>query len=112
MMFSGTITLYNTVEIGFKKMLVPRLITGVHIEKKRGSEPFADGNKNANNLLLIIPFSGNEDVNFVVGDPVAIGDTGAAESFAELTARAEAFRIFSVEAYDLGDLKHWEIICK
>lgn len=111
-MFDGVITLYNTVGIGLKKSLVPRLIKGVHIEKKRGFEAAAEGDKNADKLLLIVPFSGHEDVIFSVGDPVATGDTGEAESFAELTARAETFRIFSVETYDLGGLKHWEIICK
>lgn len=112
MRFTGIVTLYNTVEVDFKKTLVPRLLTGVHAEKKRGAEKAAEGDKNTDNLLLIVPFSGHEDVKFVVGDLVTIGDTGTAESFAELTARAETFRIQSVKTYDFGVLKHWEVIAK
>lgn len=111
-MFSGKVTLYNTVEVDFKKTLVPRLLTGVHVEKTRGAEKAAEGDKNADNLLLIVPFSGHNDVSFVVGDLVAVGDTGEADSFAELTARAETFRIASVKTFDYGRLKHWEVIAK
>ncbi len=42
----------------------------------------------------------------------ADADTGAAESFVELTARAESFRIISVKTFDFGSLKHWEVIAK
>lgn len=112
MKFNGTVTLYNTVEAGFKKTLLPRLLTGVHVEMTRGAQIAAEGNKNGYNLLLIVPFTGHSDVQFVVGDLVAIGDVGAANSFAELTAKAETFRITSVKTYDHGNLKHWEITCK
>lgn len=140
MKFSGMVTLYNTIEVDFKKKLVPRLLTGVHVEKTRGAEKAAEGDKNTDDLLLIVPFSGHNDVSFVVGDLVAVGDTmlqsqrqkrgmdaaqlsvggdtGAADSFAELTARAEAeaaprmFRITSVKTFDFGGLKHWEVIAK
>ena len=110
--FNGTVTLYNTVEKDFKKTLIPRLLTGVHVEKTRGAEKAAEGDKNTDNLLLIVPFSGHNGVSFVVGDLIAIGDTGAAESFAELTARAETFRIVSVKTYNFGGLQHWEVIAK
>lgn len=112
MKFDSTVTLYNTVEKDFKKRLIPHLLTGVHVEKTRGAEKAAEGDKNADNLLLIVPFSGHNDVSFVVGDLVTIGDTGEADSFAELTARAESFRITSVKTYDFGGLKHWEVIAK
>ena len=112
MKFTGMVTLYNTIEVDFKKKLVPRLLEGVHVEKTRGAEKAAEGDKNADNLLLIVPFSGHNDVSFVVGDLVAVGDTGEADSFAELTARAETFRIASVKTYDFGSLKHWEVIAK
>lgn len=112
MRFDGVVTLYNTIEVDFKKTLVPRLLTGVHVEKTRGAEKAAEGDKNADNLLLIVPFSGHSGVSFVVGDLVAVGDTGEADSFAELTARAETFRIASVKTYDFGSLKHREVIAK
>lgn len=134
MKFNGTVTLYNTVEKDFKKRLIPRLLKGVHVEKTRGAEKAAEGDKNADNLLLIVPFSGHDDVSFVVGDLVTIGDTmsqgqrqkggmdaaqqsadtdtGEADSFTELTARAETFRVQSVKTYDFGGLKHWEVIAK
>lgn len=112
MKFSGTVTLYNTVEVDFKKTLVPRLLTGVHAEKTLGADKAADGDKNADNLFLIVPFSGHSDVKFVVGDLIVIGDAGEAESFAELTARAETFRIISVKTFDFGGLRHWEVIAK
>ncbi|GEM_PF-5414687 len=112
MKFSGMVTLYNTVEEDFKKTLIPRLLTGVHVEKTRGVQKAAEGDKNADELLLIVPFSGHNDVSFVVGDLVAVGDTGAADSFAELTARAETFRIMSVKTFDFGSLKHWEVTCR
>lgn len=111
-MFSGKVTLYNTVEVDFKKTLVPRLLIGVHVEKTRGAEKAAEGDKNADDLLIIVSFKEHKDVKFVVGDLIAIGDTGEAESFAELTARAETFRIASVKTYDFGVLKHWEVIAK
>lgn len=112
MKFNGIVTLYNTVEVDFKKTLVPRLLEGVYVEKTRGAEKAAEGDKNADNLLLIVPFSGHNGVSFVVGDLIAVGDTGEADSFAELTARAETFRIASVKTYDFGSLKHWEVIAK
>lgn len=112
MKFNGTVTLYNTVEKDFKKRLIPHLLTGVHAEKTRGADKAAEGDKNADELLLIVPFSGHYDISFVVGDLIAVGDTGAAGSFAELTARAETFRICSVKAFDFGSLKHWEVIAK
>lgn len=112
MKFTGTVTLYNSVEVDFKKILTPRLLTGVHAEKTRGADKAADGDKNTDNLLLIVPFSGHSDVKFTIGDLVAVGDTGEAESFSELTARAETFRIISVKAFDFGSLKHWEVTCK
>jgi len=110
--FGGTVTLYNTVEKDFKKTLISRLLTGVHVEKTRGAQKAAEGDKNADELLLIVPFLGHEDVAFVVGNLVAIGSTGNADSFAELTARAETFRITSVKTFDFGGLKHWEVIAK
>lgn len=109
MKFSGVVTLYNTVEKDFKKTLIPRLLTGVHAEKTRGADKAADGDKNTDNLFVIVPFSGHSDVKFVVGDLITIGDTGEADSFAELTARAETFRIISVKTFDFGGLKHWEV---
>ena len=112
MKFNGIVTLYNTVEADFKKTLVPRLLEGVHVEKTRGAEKAAEGDKNADDLLLIVPFSGHNDVSFVVGDLITVGDTGSADSFAELTARAETFRRASVKTYDFGGLKHWEVIAK
>lgn len=112
MKFTGIVTLYNTVEVDLKTTLIPHLLTNVHAEKTRGAQKVAAGDKNEDNLLLIVPFSGHEDVKFVVGDLVTIGDTGTAESFAELTARAETFRIQSVKTYDFGGLKHWEVIAK
>lgn len=78
MRFNGIVTLYNTVGEDFKKQLVPRLLTGVYVEKTRGADKAAEGDKNADNLLLIVPFSGHNDVKFVVGDLIAIGDTGEA----------------------------------
>lgn len=112
MTFNGTVTVYNTVEVDFKKTLSPRLLEGVHVEITRGADKAAEGDKNADRLLLIVPFSGHEDVSLVVGDLVTVGDTGAADSFAELTARAETFRITSVKTYDFGGLKHWEVVCE
>lgn len=134
MKFNGTVTVYNTVEVDFKKTLFPRLLEGVHVEITRGADMAAGGDKNADKLLLIVPFSGHSDVKFTVGDPVAVGDTmpqgqrqkggtdaaqpsadtvaGAADNFAELTAIAETFRITSVKTFDFGGLKHWEIIAK
>ena len=112
MKFNGTVTIYNTVEKDFKKTPIPTLLTGVHVEKTRGAEKAAEGDKNTDNLLLIVPLSGHNDVSFVVGDLIAVGDTGEADSFAELTARAETFRIASVKTYDFGGLQHWEVIAK
>lgn len=129
MKFSGTITVYNSAEVDFKKILFPHLLSGVHHEKTRGAESAADGDKNTDNLLIIIPFKSHfngfltplefeksEDKSahwtLAAGDIIAIGDTGAADNFAELTARAETFRILSVKTFDFGGLKHWEVIAK
>ncbi|MCM1277091.1 MAG: hypothetical protein NC299_17315 [Lachnospiraceae bacterium] len=111
-MFNGTVTVYNTVEEDFKKRLIPRLLNGVHAEKTRGAEKAAEGDKNADDLLVMIPFSGHENLSLAVGDLIAIGDIGEADSFAELTTRAETFRITSVKTFDFGSLKHWEVIAK
>ncbi|MDE7360975.1 MAG: hypothetical protein K2N38_03470 [Oscillospiraceae bacterium] len=75
MRFNGTVTVYNTVEVDFKKTLFPRLLECVHVEITRGADKAAGGDKNTDKLLLIVPFSGHEDVSLNVGDPVAVGDT-------------------------------------
>lgn len=129
MKFTGIVTVYNSVDVDFKKTLFPRLLNGVHAVKTRGAESAADGDKNADNLLIIIPFKPHkngfltplefekcEDKSshwtLAAGDIVAIGDTGAADNFAELTARAEMFRIISVSTFDFGGLPHWEVTAK
>lgn len=129
MKFTGTVTVYNSVEVDFKKTLLPHLLSGVHIEKTRGAESAAEGDKNTDNLLVIIPFKPHKNgfltplefekcedksVHWTLspGDLISIGDTGAADNFAELTARAETFRIISVKTFDFGGLPHWEVICK
>lgn len=129
MKFSGTITVYNSVEVDFKKTLLPHLLSGVHVEKTRGAESAAEGDKNTDNLLVIIPFkphkngfltplefekSEDQTAHWTLspGDVISVGDTGAADNFAELTARAETFRIISVKTFDFGGLPHWEVICK
>lgn len=129
MKFNGTVTVYNTVEEDFKKRLLPHLLSGVHAEKTRGAETAAEGDKNADKLLVIIPFKPHfngfltplefercEDKaahwTLAAGDIISIGDTGSADSFSELTARAETFRIISVKTFDFGGLQHWEVIAK
>lgn len=129
MKFNGTVTVYNTVEVDFKKKLLPHLLDGVHAEKTRGAEKAAEGDKNTDNLLIIIPFKPHlngflkliefekcEDKaahwTLAPGDIITIGNTGAAENFSELTARAETFRIVSVRTFDFGSLQHWEVIAK
>ncbi len=129
MKFTGTVTVYNSIEVDFKKTLFPHLLNGVHTEKTRGAESAAEGDKNTDNLLVIIPFkqhkngfltplefAGSKDKSahwtLAAGDIIAVGDTGAADNFAELTARAETFRIISVKTFDFGGLPHWEVICK
>lgn len=129
MKFNGVITVYNTIEKDFKKQLIPHLLEGVHVEKTRGAEKAAEGDKNTDNLLVIIPFKPHKNGfltplefekcedrsacwTLSAGDLIAVGDIGAADSFAELTARAETFRIQSVKTYDFGGLKHWEVIAK
>lgn len=129
MKFTGTVTVYNSVEVDFKKTLLPHLLSGVHVEKTRGAESVAEGDKNTDNLLVIIPFKPHKN-GFLTplefekcedksaywtlspGDVISVGDTGAADNFAELTARAETFRIISVKTFDFGGLLHWEVICK
>lgn len=129
MKFTRTVTVYNSVEADFKKTLLPHLLCGVHAEKTRGAESAAEGDKNTDNLLVIIPFKPHkngfltplefencEDKNahwtLSPGDLISVGDTGAADNFAELTARAETFRIISVKTFDFGGLPHWKVICK
>lgn len=129
MRFTGIITVYNSAEVDFKKTLFPHLLNGVHVEKKRGAESNAEGDKNADNLLIIIPFKPHkngfltplefekcEDKSshwtLAAGDIVTIGDTGAEDNFAELTARAETFRIISVDTFNFGGLPHWEVTAK
>ncbi len=129
MKFTGIITVYNSAEVDFKKTLFPHLLNGVHIEKIRGAEKNAEGDKNADNLLVIIPFEPHKKVfltplefekseeksehwTLAAGDIIAVGDVGAADNFAELTATAETFRIISVKTFDFGGLPHWEVTCK
>lgn len=129
MKFTGTVTVYNSVEVDFKKTLFPHLLGDVHVEKTRGAESAAEGNKNTDNLLVIIPFKPHKN-GFLTplefekcedksahwtlspGDIIAVDDTGAADNFAELTARAETFRIISVKTFDFGGLPHWEVTAK
>lgn len=129
MKFTGTVTVYNSVEVNFKKTLFPHLLGGVYVEKTRGAESAAEGDKNTDNLLVIIPFKPHKNgfltpIEFEKcedksmhwtlspGDIIAIGDTGAADNFVELTTRAETFRIISVKTFDFGGLQHWEVTAK
>ena len=129
MKFTGIITVYNSSEVDFKKTLLPHLLNGVYIEKTHSAESNAEGDKNMDNLLVIIPFKPHkkgvltpvefekceeksEHWTLAAGDIIAVGDVGSANNFAELTARAETFRIVSVKTFDFGDLPHWEVICK
>lgn len=129
MKFTGTITVYNSAEVDFKKMLFSHLLNGVHVEKTRGAESAADGDKNTDNLLVIIPFKPHKNGflkplefknaedkaahwTLSPGDIITVGDVGAADNFAELTARAETFRIVSVKTFDFGGLPHWEVTAK
>lgn len=129
MTFSGTVTVYNTVENDFKKKLLPHLLIGVYAEKTRGAEKAAEGDKNADCLLVIIPFQPHkkgfltplefekcgdktEHWTLAPGDIISVGDTGAADSFSELTSRAETFRILSVRTFDFGGLQHWEVTAR
>lgn len=129
MRFTGTVTIYNTVEIDFKKKLLPHLLDGVHVEKTHGAEKAAEGDKNSDNLSVIIPFKPHlngylKPLEFekckdkaahwtlAPGDIISVGDTGSADGFSELTARAETFRILSVRTFDYGSLQHWEVTAK
>lgn len=123
MRFTGKITIYNSVERDFKKILVPKLLDGVHVEVQRGANKAADGDKNSDSLFAVIPFkpfkSGFKEPfeyagdmgtwTISPGDIIAVDDTGAAEDFAELAARAAAFRIVSVRTFDFGSIPHWEV---
>lgn len=129
MKFTGTVTVYNIADVGFKKTLFPHLLDGVHVEKIHGAEKAAEGDKNTDSLLVIIPFKPHfngflkplgfeqcvdktEHWTLAPGDVITVGDTGSADDFKELTARVETFRITSVKTYDFGGLKHWEVIAK
>ncbi len=129
MKFDGIITVYNCVEVDFKKTVFPHLLNGAHVEKIRGAESATDGDKNTDNLFVIIPFKPHkngfltplefekceeksEHWTLAAGDIIAVGDTGAADNFAELTAIAETFRIISVKTFDFGSLPHWEVTAK
>ena len=46
------------------------------------------------------------------GDIITVGDTGAAESYAELAARTEVYRVTEVKTFDFGGLPHWEVTAK
>lgn len=123
MRFTGKITVYNYVERDFKKILIPKLLNGVHTEFQRGASKAADGDKNTDSLFVIIPFKPfkngfkepfeyNGDIGqwtLAAGDIIAVGDTGTVEDFAELTARAAAFRVISVKTFDFGSIPHWEV---
>lgn len=126
MKFTGKITVYNSVEQDFQKILTPKLLQGVHVEIQCGASKSADGDKNTDSLFVLIPFKclknsfvepydyNNTDDKaglwtLAIGDIITVGDTGTAENFAELSARAKAFRIVSVKVYDFGSLPHWEV---
>ena len=89
----------------------------------RGADKAADGDKNTDSLFAVIPFNPFKDGfkepfeytgeagqwTLAAGDIIAVGDTGTAADFAELTARAAAFRIISVKTLDFGSIPHWEV---
>ncbi len=129
MKFTGIITVYNSVEAEVKKKLFRHLLDGVHSKKTHGAAKAAEGDKNSDNLLVIIPFKPHlngylkpiefekcedkaEHWTIAPGDIISIGDTGSADGFSELTARVETFRILSVRTFDFGGLQHWEVIAK
>ncbi|MBQ8171773.1 MAG: hypothetical protein IJZ95_07295 [Oscillospiraceae bacterium] len=128
MTFTKSITVYNSHEQDFKKILLPTLLKGVHAEVTKGTGHTADGDNNADKLLVIIPFNSNrgyalpqayestEDKSGIwtltTGDIITVGDTGAAEDFAELSARAEVFRITEIKRFDFGGLPHWEVTAR
>ena len=126
MMFRNTVTVYNSYEDDLKRVLLPKLLTGVHAEITRGAQQAADGDKNTSKLLVIIPFKdiissfkAPEEYDLLddrsgcwtlkAGDIITIGDTGSAESYSQLAERTAVFRIESVSAFDFGTLPHWEV---
>lgn len=126
MRFGDTITVYNGTEQDFKRVLCPRVLSGVHAEAAMGAASAADGDKPTDALLVIIPFNGHsngfltpleyeraEDKSNVwtlaCGDIITLGDTGAAEGYAELSARTRAYRITQVKALPFGSIPHWEV---
>lgn len=129
MRFTGTITIYNRKEVGFEEQLIPSLLSGVHVEQTTGSDSSAEGDTNSGELFVLIPFkqhknsflppleyASTDDKNSVwtlsPGDIITIGDTGAAESYAELSARTEAYRITTIKSFGFGGLPHWEVTAK
>ena len=129
MKFGDTVTVYNSTEQDFKRVLCPHVLSGVHAEAATGAASAADGDKSADALLVIIPFNGHsngflslfeyeraEDRSAVwtlsPGDIITIGDTGATESYAELSARTRAYRITQIKALPFGSIPHWEVQAK
>lgn len=129
MRFTGTVTIYNRNEVDFKEQLIPKLLSGVHTEQTVGAESSSEGDRNSGSLFVLIPFKPHkngflppheyaaaEDKTGVwtlsPGDIITIGDTGAAENYAELAARTEAYRITEVKTFDFGGLPHWEVTAK
>lgn len=128
MMFNDTITIYNSYEQDFKKVLVPTVLRGVHAEMTVGASAAADGDRNTSSLTVIIPFQPHKNTyvtaheydisedkydkwTLFCGDVIAIGDTGAAKDYAELATRVDVFRITSVKTLGFGGLPHWEVHC-
>ena len=129
MRFGDTVTVYNSTEQDFKRTLCPHVLSGVHAEAVTGAASAADGDKSADALLVIIPFNGHingflstfeyeraEDKSAVwtlsPGDIITFGDTGAAESYSDLSARTRAYRITQIKALPFGSIPHWEVQAK
>ena len=129
MRFGDAVTVYNGTEQDFKRVLRPHVLSGVHAEAVTGEASAADGDKNEDGLIVIIPFNGHsngfltppeygraEDKSTAwtlsCGDIITLGDTGAAESYAELSARTRAYRITQVKALPFGSIPNWEVQAK
>lgn len=128
MKLNGIVTVYNNggENENFKTQLIPKLLNGVYVEVTKGSNSGAEGDRNGDRLFVLIPFnpllkgflkpleyakSDNKTDCWTLsdGDYIAVGDVGAADSFAELAEKAEVFRITEVKTFDFGGLPHWEV---
>lgn len=130
-MFPHTITVMNMIEDDDGKVYVPCVIKGVLYVKSNSVSKTLYGTDNTNKIMCTIPFSSNQSKPFIDAldygklsdrdkrlyftlrkDDIIIKGEVSDTELSSKTAHStynDSFTVGSVDTFDFGSLKHWQV---